>query len=76
MEEKPNVTYNDVGGMKEQIKKLREVVEAPLLHPERFVNLGIDPPKGLLCICFFGFEKVKKFVKDFFCDIKFYAQLL
>ena len=49
MEEKPNVTYNDVGGMKEQIKKLREVVEAPLLHPERFVNLGIDPPKGLLC---------------------------
>ena len=30
---------------KEQIEKLREVVETPLLHPERFVNLGIEPPK-------------------------------
>jgi ATP-dependent 26S proteasome regulatory subunit len=35
------VTYSDVGGCKEQIEKLREVVETPLLHPERFVNLGI-----------------------------------
>jgi len=42
------VTYNDVGGCKEQINKLREVVETPLLHPERFVTLGIDPPKGVL----------------------------
>merc|ERR1712202_91376 len=33
---------------KEQIEKLREVVETPLLHPERFVNLGIEPPKGIL----------------------------
>merc|ERR1719305_1268725 len=48
VEEKPDVTYNDVGGCKEQIQKLREVVEMPLLHPERFVNLGIDPPKGIL----------------------------
>lgn len=48
VEEKPDVTYNDVGGCKEQIGKLREVVETPLLHPERFVNLGIDPPKGVL----------------------------
>merc|ERR1712183_1205939 len=48
VEEKPDVTYNDVGGCKEQIQKLREVVETPLLHPERFVNLGIDPPKGIL----------------------------
>merc|ERR1711916_371865 len=38
----------DVGGCKEQIEKLREVVELPLLHPERFVTLGIDPPKGVL----------------------------
>merc|ERR1712048_2431 len=37
-----------VGGCKEQIEKLREVVETPLLHPERFVNLGIEPPKGVL----------------------------
>jgi len=48
VEEKPDVTYKDVGGQKEQIDKLREVVETPLLHPERFVNLGIDPPKGVL----------------------------
>jgi len=48
VEEKPDVTYSDVGGCKEQIDKLREVVETPLLHPERFINLGIDPPKGIL----------------------------
>ncbi|OMH82131.1 26S protease regulatory subunit 7 [Zancudomyces culisetae] len=48
VEEKPDVTYQDVGGCKEQIEKLREVVELPLLEPERFVNLGIDPPKGVL----------------------------
>merc|ERR1711935_369870 len=48
VEEKPDVTYNDLGGCKEQIEKIREVVETPLLHPERFVSLGIDPPKGVL----------------------------
>jgi len=48
VEEKPDVTYSDVGGSKEQIEKLREVVETPLLHPEKFVNLGIEPPKGVL----------------------------
>ncbi|RXM32305.1 26S protease regulatory subunit 7 [Acipenser ruthenus] len=48
VEEKPDVTYSDVGGCKEQIEKLKEVVETPLLHPERFVNLGIEPPKGVL----------------------------
>merc|ERR1719171_1856615 len=48
VEEKPDVTYNDVGGSKEQIDKLREVVELPMLHPERFIHLGIDPPKGVL----------------------------
>ena len=48
VEEKPDVTYSDVGGCKEQIEKLREVVETPLLHPERFVKLGIEPPKGVL----------------------------
>ncbi|KAM3379970.1 hypothetical protein P3S68_005543 [Capsicum galapagoense] len=49
VKEKPDVTYNDVGGCKEQIEKMREVVELPMLHPEKFVNLGIDPPKGVLC---------------------------
>ncbi|KAK4410457.1 26S proteasome regulatory subunitA [Sesamum angolense] len=50
VEEKPDVTYNDVGGCKEQIEKMRRcVVELPMLHPEKFVKLGIDPPKGVLC---------------------------
>ncbi|KAL4180682.1 hypothetical protein AMTRI_Chr12g233850 [Amborella trichopoda] len=49
VEEKPDVTYNDVGGCTEQIEKMREVVELPMLHPEKFVKLGIDPPKGVLC---------------------------
>ncbi|KAK4736264.1 hypothetical protein R3W88_010525 [Solanum pinnatisectum] len=49
VEEKPDVTYNDVGGCKEQIEKMREVVELPMLHPEKFVKLGIEPPKGVLC---------------------------
>ena len=48
VEEKPDVTYDDVGGAKDALEKLREVLETPLLHPERFVTLGIDPPKGIL----------------------------
>jgi len=48
VEEKPDVTYNDVGGAKEQLERLKEVVEMPLLNPEKFIELGIDPPKGVL----------------------------
>lgn len=48
VEEKPDVTYADVGGCKDQIERIREVVELPLTNPERFVKLGIDPPKGVL----------------------------
>jgi 26S proteasome regulatory subunit T1 len=48
VEEKPDVTYDDIGGASEGVQQLREVVEIPLLHPERFVNLGIDPPKGVM----------------------------
>ena len=48
VEEKPDVTYNDVGGAKDQIKSIREVVEIPLLEPEKYTRLGIDPPKGVL----------------------------
>ena len=48
VEDKPDVTYNDIGGCKEQLEKLREVVEMPLLTPEKFINLGIDPPKGVM----------------------------
>lgn len=48
VEDKPDVTYDDVGGSKDALEKLREVVETPLLYPERFTALGIDPPKGVL----------------------------
>lgn len=48
VEDKPDVTYDDVGGAKDAMEKLREVLEMPLLHPERFVTLGIEPPKGVL----------------------------
>lgn len=48
VEEKPDITYADVGGCREQIEKLREMIEMPLLHPERFESLGVDPPKGVL----------------------------
>ncbi|MBI2931353.1 MAG: CDC48 family AAA ATPase [Planctomycetes bacterium] len=41
-------TYDDVGGMKPVISKVREMIELPLKHPELFDRLGIDPPKGVL----------------------------
>ncbi|MET1127980.1 MAG: AAA family ATPase, partial [Thermoproteota archaeon] len=44
----PRVTYEDIGGMKDIIQKVRELVELPLKHPEVFKRLGIEPPKGIL----------------------------
>lgn len=44
----PEVSYEDIGGLKEEIKKIREMVELPLKHPEIFERLGIEPPKGVL----------------------------
>ena len=44
----PRITYEDIGGLKEAIRKIREMVELPLRHPELFKRLGIDPPKGVL----------------------------
>lgn len=44
----PNVTYDDVGGLKQSMQKVREMIELPLRHPEIFERLGIDPPKGIL----------------------------
>lgn len=49
MEKKiPDVTYDDVGGLKKEISKVREMIELPLRHPEIFDRLGIDPPRGVL----------------------------
>ena len=44
----PEVTYEDIGGLDEEVKKIREMVELPLKHPEIFSRLGIEPPKGVL----------------------------
>lgn len=44
----PEVMYEDLGGIKQAITKVREMIELPLKHPELFSRLGIDPPKGIL----------------------------
>ena len=43
-----SVTYEDIGGLQEQIQRIREMIELPLRYPELFQKLGIDPPKGVL----------------------------
>jgi len=42
------ITYNDIGGLERHIQKVRELIELPIKHPEVFVKLGIEPPKGIL----------------------------
>ncbi|NSW88701.1 AAA family ATPase [bacterium] len=49
-EERKVTTYSDIGGLQEQLKKIKDLVELPLKHPEIFSRLGIDPPKGLLLV--------------------------
>ena len=44
----PEVTYEDIGGLGEEVKKIREMVELPLKHPEIFDKLGIDAPRGVI----------------------------
>ena len=44
----PRTTYEDIGGLREEIQRIREMVELPLRHPEIFQRLGIEPPKGVL----------------------------
>jgi transitional endoplasmic reticulum ATPase len=44
----PSVTYEDIGGINEEVRKVREMVELPLKYPELFERLGIEPPKGIL----------------------------
>ncbi len=47
-EEFSGINYEDIGGLKEEIKKIREMVEIPIKHPEIFQRLGVEPPKGVL----------------------------
>lgn len=48
LEERPDVTYQDIGGLEKQIEEIREAVELPMLKPELFAEIGIEPPKGVL----------------------------
>jgi transitional endoplasmic reticulum ATPase len=44
----PTVTYEDIGGLKNELQKIREMIELPMKHPELFSHVGIEPPQGVL----------------------------
>ncbi|WP_313695868.1 CDC48 family AAA ATPase [Halorarum halobium] len=46
--ETPDVTYEDIGGLDNELEQVREMIELPMRHPELFKRLGIEPPKGVL----------------------------
>jgi len=48
VEKSPSVTYQDIGGLEEQMREVRETVEMPLEKPDMFRDVGIDPPSGVL----------------------------
>ncbi len=48
VDERPDVSYGDIGGLDEQLLEIQETVELPLLQPELFEAVGVDPPKGVL----------------------------
>ena len=48
IETKPDITYEQIGGLEEQIREVKETVELPLTEPELFERVGIEPPKGIL----------------------------
>jgi transitional endoplasmic reticulum ATPase len=49
VEERPQaISYEDIGGLRPQLQRIREMIELPLRYPEVFARLGIDPPKGVL----------------------------
>ena len=55
--EKPKVSWDNIGGLKEQIKELKEVIELPMKNPQIFKSVGIEPPKGVLLHGFPGCGK-------------------
>ena len=44
----PSITYDEIGGLKEEVSAIREMIEIPMKHPEVFERIGISPPKGVL----------------------------
>jgi len=47
-EEAEDIGYDDIGGVRKQLAKIREMIELPLRHPQLFKTLGVKPPKGVL----------------------------
>ncbi|GAB2277448.1 26S proteasome regulatory subunit 6A A [Dionaea muscipula] len=64
VDEKPTEDYNDIGGLEKQIQELVEAIVLPMTHKERFQNLGIRPPKGVLLYGPPGPQLVHMFVGD------------
>tara|TARA_B110000116_G_scaffold125846_1_gene109094 strand:+ start:3490 stop:4692 length:1203 start_codon:yes stop_codon:yes gene_type:complete len=50
IENKPTETYKDIGGLSNELDELRSTVELPMMYPERFTDVGIEPPKGVLLV--------------------------
>jgi proteasome regulatory subunit len=48
--DKPSISYNEIGGLKTEIREIKETVELPLIKPELFKKIGIDPPIGVLLV--------------------------
>lgn len=48
LDEKPTETYSDIGGLDKQIQELQEAVVLPMKHADKFIKIGIKPPKGVL----------------------------
>ncbi len=48
LDEQPNVTFDQIGGLREEIEEVREAVEYPLTKPEIYKRIGVEPPKGIL----------------------------
>jgi transitional endoplasmic reticulum ATPase len=44
----PRITYDELGGLKKEVQKIREMVELPMRHPELFEKIGVEAPKGVL----------------------------
>ena len=48
--EKPQISYDDIGGLRDQIREIKEAIEDPLLKPELYAKVGIEPPNGVLLV--------------------------
>jgi len=48
IQESPDVTYEDIGGLEDELREVKEAVEEPLIQPERFERVGVEPPSGVL----------------------------